>query len=138
MKFMDAVKSVFGKYATFSGRARRSEYWYFVLFNGLIGLALGFLGSFLGTLLRSDGVTTFFTVLSSIYSLAVLVPSLAVGVRRLHDIGKAGTNWLFILIPLVGAILLLVWFAQAGQIGPNQYGPDPKGNSNPYNQYNQY
>ena len=124
MGFMDAVKSVFGNYAAFSGRARRSEYWYFVLFNFLVSFALGFIGGLLG-----DNVST---VLSSIWSLGVLIPSLAVAWRRLHDIGKSGAYFLLILIPLVGAILLIVWFCQPGQPGDNQYGPDPKGGYKSY------
>lgn len=124
MGFMDAVKSVFGNYAAFSGRARRSEYWYFVLFNFLVSFALGFIGGLLG-----DNVST---VLSSIWSLVVLIPSLAVAWRRLHDIGKSGAYFLLILIPLIGAILLIVWFCQPGQPGDNQYGPDPKGGYKSY------
>ena len=124
MGFMDAVKSVFGNYADFSGRARRSEYWYFVLFNFLVSFALGFIGGLLG-----DNVST---VLSGIWSLVVLIPSLAVAWRRLHDIGRSGAYFLLILIPLVGAILLIVWFCQPGQPGDNQYGPDPKGGYKSY------
>ena len=116
MNFMDAVKSVFGNYATFSGRARRSEYWYFVLFSALVSFAIGFIGGFLGGVTGSQGITTVFTVITYLWALAVLVPSIAVGVRRLHDIGKAGTYFLFILIPLAGPIILLVWFAQVGQV----------------------
>ncbi len=118
MGFMDAVKSVFGQYATFSGRARRSEYWYFVLFNFLVGIVLGVIGALLGEKASS--------VITSIWSLAILIPTLAVSWRRLHDIGKSGAYYLFILIPLVGFIMLLVWFCQPGQTGDNQYGPDPK------------
>ena len=127
MKLMDAVKTVFGKYATFSGRARRSEYWNFVLFNILVSFCLGFLGGLLGGLTGSETITTIFTGISGIWGLAVLIPSLAVIWRRLHDIGKSGAYFFFTLIPLVGAIILLVWLAQPGQPGPNQYGPDPKG-----------
>lgn len=66
------------------------------------------------------------SVLASIYSLAALVPGLAVAWRRLHDIGKSGAYYLFILIPIAGPIILLVWFAKAGDVGDNAYGPDPK------------
>ena len=127
MGFMDAVKSVFGQYANFSGRARRSEYWYFVLFNFLISFVLGFIGGLLG-----EKIGTVFTVISGLWSLVVLIPSLAVAWRRLHDIGKSGAYFLLILIPLVGAILLIVWFCQPGQPGDNQYGPDPKGSYTGY------
>lgn len=102
--FGDAVKSCFGKYATFSGRANRSEYWYFVLFTFLCGII-----PFLGYLA----------------SLVFLIPGIAVAVRRLHDLGKSGWNYLFVLIPLVGPILLIIWFCQPSQEGENQYGPNP-------------
>lgn len=117
MSFMDAVKSVFSQYAGFSGRARRSEYWYFYLFNFCVSLVI----SILANVVKPLGF------LSIIWSLAVLIPGLAVGVRRLHDIGKSGLFLLFALIPLVGAILLIVWFATDSQPGDNQYGPNPKG-----------
>ncbi|WP_026652067.1 DUF805 domain-containing protein [Butyrivibrio proteoclasticus] len=117
MSFTDAVKSVFSQYAGFSGRARRSEYWYFYLFNFCVALVL----SILANVVKPLGF------LSMIWSLAVLIPGLAVGVRRLHDIGKSGLFLLFALIPLVGAILLIIWFATDSQPGDNQYGPNPKG-----------
>lgn len=117
MSFVDAVKSVFTQYVGFNGRARRSEYWYWVLFNFIVSFVLGFLGQFIGI----------FSVLSSIYSLAVLLPSLAVCVRRLHDLGKQWTWLLLALIPLVGAIILIVFYCQDSQPGENQYGPNPKG-----------
>ena len=122
MGLMDAVKKCFQNYANFNGRARRAEYWNFCLFNLLISLGLGALGNLAG-----DGF--FGTVISGIsylYSLAVFIPGLAVAWRRLHDIGKSGAYWFFIFIPLVGAILLIIWLATAGDVGDNAYGPDPK------------
>lgn len=116
MSFTDAIKSVFSQYANFSGRARRSEYWYFVLFNFVVTLVLRILSAVVAPL----------AVLSIIYGLAVLVPGLAVAVRRLHDIGKAGAWVLISLVPLVGTILLIVWCATDSQPGDNQYGPNPK------------
>jgi uncharacterized membrane protein YhaH (DUF805 family) len=107
---------VLKKYAEFSGRARRKEYWMFILFNVLIGFVLGILSLF----------ASIFSVVASLYSLAILVPCIAVGVRRLHDIGRPGTHFLFILIPIVGAIMLLVWAAKEGVSGDNEYGPNPK------------
>lgn len=120
MSFKQAVSSVFHNYANFSGRARRSEYWYFVLFNLIVGVVLGIIDAILGenSLLA--------TAISGLYSLAVLVPSLAVCWRRLHDIGKSGAWWLLVFVPLVGAIILVIWFAKDTQPGENQYGPDPK------------
>ena len=120
MSFKQAVSSVFHNYANFSGRARRSEYWYFVLFNLIVGVVLGIIDAILG------GDTLLVSVISGVYSLAVLVPSLAVCWRRLHDIGKSGANILWGCIPLVGVILLIVWYAKDTQPGENQYGPDPK------------
>ena len=116
MKMMDAVKSVFTQYATFSGRARRSEYWYFTLFTMIVSAILGVIGEALPML----------AFLDTIYSIATLVPGLAVTWRRLHDIGKGG-GWYFLLfIPLVGWIFLLVWLCRDSQPGENAYGPNPK------------
>lgn len=117
MKFFEAVKSVFCKYATFTGRARRSEFWYFYLFNVVVGSILAALGESFG----------FFALLSRIYAIATLIPGLAVAWRRYHDIGKSGINILLILIPLAGLIIYLVQMARPGIAGANQYGPDPKG-----------
>ena len=124
MSFKQAVSSVFHNYANFSGRARRSEYWYFVLFNLIVGVVLGIIDAILGenSLLA--------TAISGLYSLAVLVPSLAVCWRRLHDIGKSGACWFLIFVPLVGAIILVIWFLKDSQPGENQYGPDPKAEVN--------
>lgn len=111
------------KYGVFKGRARRKEYWYFVLFNIIFIIAAAILDQLLGTANRSSG----YGVIYTLYALAVLVPGLAVGVRRLHDIGKSGWWLLIVLIPLVGAIWLIVLYATEGQHSDNQYGPDPKG-----------
>ncbi|MCF0138062.1 MAG: DUF805 domain-containing protein [Oscillospiraceae bacterium] len=118
MTFKQSVKSVFSNYATFKGRARRSEYWYFFVFTLLVDTVLYVLG-------ESTQLGLFSTV-SSLFALAVLVPNLAVTWRRLHDIGKSGANFFFCLIPLVGWILLLVWLCKDSQPGENQYGPNPK------------
>ncbi len=104
-------------YATFDGRAQRAEYWYFALFNLLVSFGLGFVEGFLGV----PGV------ISGVYALAVLVPGVAVGVRRLHDINKSGWMLFVALIPIVGAIILLVWAVQDSDSGDNDYGPNPKG-----------
>ena len=119
MGFGEAVQSVFSKYATFSGRARRSEYWYFVLLQVIVTAVLS-------TLYYATN-STIFTFLLGLFDLALLVPSLAVCWRRLHDIGRSGAYYFFVLIPLVGWILLLVWMCQDSQPGANQYGPNPKG-----------
>ena len=139
MSFTEAISSVFHQYADFSGRARRSEYWYFCLFNGLVYLGISILYSvviFAGVSSRSLsaalGGSFFVTALYGIYSLAVLIPGLAVACRRLHDIGRAGSYLLFAFIPLVGFIFLLIWFLQEGDHGSNQYGADPKGGYTDY------
>ncbi len=105
------------KYAEFSGRARRNEYWYFVLFNFLISIGLGIIDGVLG-LGAGSGVG----LLGGIYSLAVLIPSLAVAVRRLHDTGRSGWWLLISLIPIVGVIILIVFLASESQNGKNQFG----------------
>ncbi|MEL6944565.1 MAG: DUF805 domain-containing protein [Bacteroidota bacterium] len=101
---------VLQKYAVFEGRARRAEYWYFFLFNMLISMGLTFLDGALG--LMEFGIST-------VYSFAVLVPGIAVAVRRMHDVGKSG--W-FCLIPIYNLILAVT----EGDVGHNEYGPDPK------------
>ena len=112
----------FKKYAVFGGRSRRKEYWYLVLFNIIVGVVLAGIDVLLGTFSFAQNIG----LLSAIYSLAVLIPSLAVTVRRLHDIDRSGW-WIFInLIPLIGAIVLLVFAVSEGTLGNNRYGPNPK------------
>jgi uncharacterized membrane protein YhaH (DUF805 family) len=113
---------VLKKYAVFSGRARRAEYWYFVLFNLIIVIVLSLIDTLLGTFNVMRGVG----LLSGIYGLAVLIPSLAVTVRRLHDIDRTGWWILINLVPLIGTIVLLVFALTPGTPGSNRYGPDPK------------
>ena len=115
--YLDVLK----KYAVFSGRARRKEYWMFVLVNVIITFVLGFIDGIVGTTLGND-----MGLLSTLYTVAVLLPSLAVGVRRLHDTGRSGWWLLIALVPIIGAIVLLVFWVQDSQAGDNQYGPNPK------------
>ena len=133
MSMMEAVKSVFHNYANFHGRARRSEYWLFTLFNGLVCFGMSILIMvFAGAALANDrvpGGAGALGVLYWIYGLAVIVPSLAVSCRRLHDIGRSGAYLLFAFIPVVGGIFLLIWLIQDGTPGGNLYGPDPKNRS---------
>ena len=110
------------QYADFSGRARRKEFWMFVLFNTIISIMLIIVDASIGTFDNELGVG----VLSSIYSLAVLIPSLAVCVRRLHDIGKSGLSYFIFLVPLVGPFILLIWFCKEGEQSSNEYGENPK------------
>ena len=108
------------KYAVFAGRARRREYWMFCLFNVLIGMAIGFVLSLFGAV---ENVR----IVSSLFGLAALLPGLAAGVRRLHDIGKCGWWMLLELIPIVGPIVLIVFFCLDSQPSDNAYGANPKG-----------
>ena len=113
VSFGEAIRNFFTQYATFSGRATRSEYWYVFLFNMIVSAVLN---GVLGMLLPSVAA-----ILGGIYSLAVLIPGLALCWRRLHDIGKSGACVLFALIPLVGWIIVLVFLCKDS--GPdNQYG----------------
>ena len=119
---MNWYLTVLKKYADFSGRARRKEYWMFVLFNILFSIVATGLDYLLGTVWEDAGIGLF-TIL---YALAIILPALAVAVRRLHDIGKSGW-WLFItFVPLVGSIWYLVLLATDSQPGENEYGPNPK------------
>jgi len=117
------LKVVRDNYANFEGRARRSEYWYFVLFQVIICLVLFSL----------IFVTEYAVYLYGLYALATLLPGIAVVVRRLHDIGKSGWFYFVALIPFIGAIWLLILLFQEGDNGPNEYGPDPK---NDYQEFN--
>ncbi len=118
-------KVVFENYANFTGRARRSEYWNFVLVNFLINLSLWFLLFFLGFFINIGFGFLFYLVLL-LYGLAIIIPSLAAVVRRLHDINKSGWYYFVFLIPIVGIIWLLVMLFTEGDRGENYYGPDPK------------
>ena len=123
---MSAVKHVFSNFATFSGRARRSEYWYFVLFSMIVSAVLGIFSKQTPTEIAGQTVMITQNKLLSLYNLIVFLPSLAVVVRRLHDVGKSGWNYLWIFLPIVGWIMILVWLCREGQHGDNRFGPDPK------------
>ncbi|MHA6266055.1 DUF805 domain-containing protein [uncultured Aliiroseovarius sp.] len=131
MSFMESIRTCFSKYVTFQGRAQRSEFWWFVLFVFAGQLLLGMVDSVLfGTVTTYDGgfeAQTNTPVLSGLFGLATFLPSISVAVRRLHDTDRSGWwYWLF-LIPLVGFIILVVWFAGKGTHGPNRFGNDPLG-----------
>ena len=120
---MEWYTGVFKKYATFSGRARRKEYWTFYLYNIIVTVLLSLLASLID----------FFSMLTAIYGLVIIVPSIAVAVRRLHDIGKPGVWYCLAFIPCIGTIWLIILLATEGETGDNMYGPDPKmDNSNIY------
>ncbi len=119
MDFQTAVQTVFYKYADFSGRARRSEYWYFVLFVFLASAAVSFVGGIFG-----QGMIR---LLTGLFSVIIFLPSIAVLFRRLHDTGRSGLWFLLGFIPL-GQIVLIIFCCQDSQDGYNQYGPNPKDN----------
>ena len=119
---MNWYLKVLKDYALFTGRARRKEYWMFTLFN-LIFYAIAIaLDNLLGTAIEGIGYGLFYIL----YALGVLIPSIAVAVRRLHDVGKSGWMLLIGFIPLIGAIWLLVLFVTDSHPGENEYGPNPK------------
>ena len=119
---MNWYLAVMQKYAVFSGRARRKEYWMFVLFNLIFAIAAMILDNVLGLAIKDIGYGPIYLL----YALATLIPGIAVSVRRLHDIGKSGWYILVGLIPCVGGIILLVFAVTAGDVGENEYGSDPK------------
>ena len=119
---MNWYLKVLKQYADFNGRARRKEYWMFVLFNIIFAIVAVILDNILGIAIEGIG----YGPLYGLYTLAVLIPGLAVAVRRLHDIGKSGWMILIALIPLVGGIWLLVLLVTDSNPGENQYGQNPK------------
>jgi uncharacterized membrane protein YhaH (DUF805 family) len=120
MTFSEAISSGFRNYVGFSGRASRSEFWYWILFTFLVGIVTQIVD--LGVW-SSDVMTPF----SWIWSLVTLLPSLAMGVRRLHDTDRSGWWWLLGFIPLIGIIVLIVFWCSVGTRGPNRFGLDPLG-----------
>lgn len=113
---MNWYLEVLRKYAVFDGRARRMEYWMFMLFNLVITVVLAIVEGFLG----SAGLV------GALYGLAVLIPGIAVSVRRLHDTNRSGWWLLIAFVPIIGTIVLLVFMFLDSQPGSNQYGPNPK------------
>lgn len=114
------------KYVEFSGRARRKEYWMFVLFNAIFAIIAVLLDMLLGTGYAVSDVVLPYGIIYSLYCLAVLLPGLAITVRRLHDLGKSG-GWFFIsFVPFIGGIWLFVLLCLEGTAGENKYGNDPK------------
>ncbi|MCI9607385.1 MAG: DUF805 domain-containing protein [Muribaculaceae bacterium] len=115
LTFQDAVKRVFNKYAEFNGRASRAEFWWFILFCFIVNAVFGVLGN----------VASFFSWIGGLAGLALLIPTLAVSWRRLHDMGKAGGWWFINFIPLVGAVLFIIWCAQPSEPQANRFGEVP-------------
>ena len=116
--YLEALK----KYAVFSGRSRRKEYWYFVLFNIIVAIVLSLIDMLLGTFSSASNIG----LLSGIYSLAVLIPTIALTVRRLHDTDRSGWWILINLVPFIGSIVILIFALIDGTPGDNRFGPSPK------------
>jgi len=116
--YLEALK----KYAVFSGRSRRKEYWYFFLFNSIFYLILLIIDTLTGTYNQENGMG----LLTMIYFIAVLLPSLGLSVRRLHDTNRRGWWILLSLIPIIGAIVLLIFMVQDSTPGENRFGSNPK------------
>jgi uncharacterized membrane protein YhaH (DUF805 family) len=130
---MNSYVQVWKRAFDFSGRSRRREFWMFTLINIVIGIVLSVLDSLLGlngfaTSAVAGASVTFFApgLLSSIYNVLVLLPSIAVGIRRLHDTDRSGFWWFIALVPIVGYLVLIVFWASAGTPGHNRFGADPK------------
>jgi len=116
MGFRQAIAACFSKYADFHGRAARPEYWWFALFNAL--------ASILASIVDKDVIG--YPVLQVIVGLALIIPAVAVGVRRLHDTDRSGWWLLIVFVPLIGGVALLVWFCFRGAAGDNRFGPAPQ------------
>ncbi|MEZ5184838.1 MAG: DUF805 domain-containing protein [Candidatus Nanopelagicales bacterium] len=123
MSFGQAVSSGFSNYATFSGRSSRSAYWYWVLFTFLVYVVAAIIDSVAGLGISDQNVGW----VSLVASLALLIPSLAVLFRRLHDTGRSGWWWLLSLVCGIGAIIVFIFCLFDSTPGDNQYGPNPKG-----------
>jgi uncharacterized membrane protein YhaH (DUF805 family) len=122
MGFGDAVKSGFAKYATFSGRAPRSEFWWWWLFSSLVYLAAVVLALILGGSSSGDGVSAVAIIIYLVAVLALILPSISVMVRRLHDIDRSGWWYWIGLVPCVGPIILIVFYVTPGTAGQNRFG----------------
>jgi len=119
MGLIENFISVLKNFRNFSGRARRREFWLFYLCFAIINVVFQVLGAI-------PGIGSIFGIIGGLVSLVLLLPSIAVAIRRLHDIGRKGIFLLFFLVPLVGQILLIIWWVKEGDSGPNSFGPDPK------------
>jgi uncharacterized membrane protein YhaH (DUF805 family) len=116
MSFSDAVRACFNKFATFEGRASRSEFWWFYVFTLIVGIIVD-----IATHATDSSVVT---VVGALVSLAIVIPSLAVASRRLHDIGRSGW-WQLLTITIIGSLVLIYWWAQPSERGSNAFGNAP-------------
>jgi uncharacterized membrane protein YhaH (DUF805 family) len=118
MGFGQAISAGFSNYVNFSDRSSRSAYWWWILFYVLGGIVAGIIDALIGTDMR---------IVSGLFGLAMILPNLAVAIRRLHDLDRTGWWVLLGLIPIIGWIILLIWYCTKGTDGPNRFGPDPLG-----------
>ena len=127
MSFGDSIKTVFSKFVDFSGRASRSEFWWFTLFSSCASIVLGVFDGFILVIadVPLDSVLWMLSPMSTLFSLIVILPSLGVAVRRLHDSGKSGWSIFIVLVPCVGIILYFIWLIQEGEPHDNMYGAVP-------------
>ena len=119
--FVEAIKRGFSNYVNFSGRAPRWEYWYWVLFVIIVGIVSSLIDSFI---FGSDPTEGGFAPVQTLTGLALFIPGIAIGIRRLHDLDRTGW-WFLIAFTGIGLILLLIWACMKGTAGPNRFGPDP-------------
>ena len=122
VSFIDAIKLGFSNYFRFSGRSTRAEFWWWALFTVVASIVLAVVGTLTGTM----GMFGDSGLLGTLFELATLIPSLALGARRLHDINRTGWWLLLIFVVVIGWIVLIVWAIKRGDQGPNRYGPDPR------------
>jgi uncharacterized membrane protein YhaH (DUF805 family) len=119
MNFTQAIQAGFQKYVTFSGRAARSEYWYWTLFMFIASVVAGLIDF---ALFPFSG----FSPIQTVVNLGLFLPALAISVRRLHDLDSVGW-WLLLIFTGIGILILVIWFCVRGTVGPNRFGPDPLG-----------
>lgn len=118
--FSEAIQRAFNNYSNFTGRASRSEYWWFYLFGVLVSWGCSLIG-----VITFGSDSAFNGLFSCLWALAILLPSLGLGVRRLHDTGRSGWNLCWAFLPIIGTIILIVYLCQDSQMFDNQYGPVP-------------
>ena len=121
MDFQTSIKTCFNKYAVFSGRASRSEYWFFVLF-GFLG---GIVALIIDVMILGYSIESEYTPINSIFSLVLIIPTIAAACRRLHDVNKSGW-WQLIELTIIGILLIIIWNATEGENKKNKYGPPIK------------
>ncbi len=120
--FMQSIDSCLQNYIGFSGRAPRSEYWYWTLFAVLFGFAANFIFGLIGHALHIRAIGSLVGLAAN---LITFLPSIAVFVRRMHDVNRSGWWYFFALVPVIGIVMLLIWCCTRGTAGQNRYGPDP-------------